>query len=164
MGQDPSVHAIPASQRELCSHIGECAFHFFFFISCEQNLFLRASRRMGQPKKNLSMCVRECACACVCANPCQAKVKEFIIETQSLSTREYPKSLGQRLKLRWRNQIVSLFYPAFFLPECSENVHIAPRGQTSVEESPEWTEHRPTSCYHTAGWCSGASLLFGVNK
>lgn len=137
---------------------------FIFFISCEQNLCLRASRRMGQPKKNLSMCVRECACACVCANPCQAKVKEFIrynsVSVNSgISIITWP---GVEITLKKSNCFNVL--SSFFLPECSENVHIAPLRQTSMEESPEWTEHRPTSCYHTAGWCSGASLLFGVNK
>lgn len=143
--------------------IEECAFHFFF-ISCEQNLCLRASRRMGQPKKNLSMCVHECTCARVCANPCQAKVKEFIIYnsvsvSSGISKISWP---GVGITLKKSNCFIVL--SSFFLPECSENVHIAPPRQTSVEESPEWTEHRPTSCYHTAGWCSGASLLFGVNK
>lgn len=111
MGQDPSVHAIPASQRELCSENGECAFRFFFYLMWTKSVFksIEAHGTAQEELEHESARVRACVPTHV-----KLKWKNSLYITQSLSTREYPKSLGQRLKLRWRTQIVSLFYPAFF--------------------------------------------------
>ena len=98
MGQDPSVHAIPASQRELCSEISECVSFFpnRVFISCEPNLCLTAPRST----RLLKTWARACLCVCVCV---------CVWETQSMS------SWSERIHLSLsRNRIVSLFYPAFF--------------------------------------------------